>query len=757
MRLKIHLMGKAPIIFCWLSLLLYNLSAQQVSDEVSYSVISKRIEKQLLTKAGKTIEYNEYDEAVSNYSEQLRTDSANFNANYALAITFYSNFHQLKSISLFERALRHTKDPAPEAHFFLANSYHLSGNYDKAEQTYKTYLSFITSNNSFLPKEEIDNAKNDVLHRIAMCQNGKRLSVWPAGKCPLLKDAEKIGISYIGNHINSQYDDYGTVFSPHDSTVFFTSKRADEGNVYFSRLKNNEWIPGEELGWPINTKSYEAIINVSPDGKRIYFYRSGIDEGLVYYSDYYDGRWGVPILLLNKYEINTTFKDTRIYSFAITPAKDELFIVSDRQGGKGGKDIYGSKKVNDSIWGPLENLGAPINTAYDEVGLSLSADGNTMYFSSNGSNSIGGFDVFFISRTNGKWTEPASLGIPINTPGDDLFFSFLHNSKRASYSSSAYAGRTTRDLNIYFVDFCDDVIENTIKGLVKGFSTGTVKAVDLLTQKEVSSSPVKDGKYIMNVGVGKQYNFIFETEGIKPVYIGVTIPEPTECKRYDVYQEITFKKPGDTLKFRSALLDIPYQAKNPDITSYSLFLDNADKRTLKNYSERNVLTYLPETAKPAITTVIYDSISGKEIGKVSFDSEKGKIKEAYDKEVGTAKAVTTFSFSNILFDFDKSRIKEIHKAELDKAVEFLLQVKPDNKIEIGGYSDSKGNSKHNLILSKQRANAVAKYFVSKKINKNRITVVGYGEKNPIAPNTNADGTDNKEGRAKNRRTEIVIK
>ena len=75
----------------------------------------------------------------------------------------------------------------------------------------------------------------------------------------------------------------------------------------------------------------------------------------------------------------------------------------------------------------------------------------------------------------------------------------------------------------------------------------------------------------------------------------------------------------------------------------------------------------------------------------------------------------------------------------------------------GYYTDSKGNAKHNRTLSKQRANAVARYLISKKINKNRITVVGYGETKPIAPNKNPNGTDSLEGRSKNRRTEIVIK
>lgn len=741
---------------------------EQGFDETSFAIISKRIEKQVLNHANKRKEYTSYNEAINYYSSILATDSANVVANYGVARAFYSNFEQLKSIFFFQRALRHSTDTINELYFFLANAYHLSANYTKAQQYFNAYLSLLEKGTSFFSKEEVIEVKKSITHQLEMCENGKKIAVSANGKCPLLKVGEKIGVSYIGNLINSRYDDYGAILSPNDSILFYTTKRIDEGDVYFSRYQNSSWSAGEKLGWPINTNSYEAVINISSDGKRLYFYRSGIEEGMVYYSDYQNNHWNIPSPLLNKFEVNGVFKDTRIYSFAINPSKSELFIISDRKGGLGGKDMYVSQKMADSTWGPLENMGNLINSQYDEVALSLSEDGNTIYFSSNGSKSIGGFDVFFTSRTNGQWSAPKSLGVPINTPGDDLFFSFLHNSRRACYSSSANAAKSTRDLNMYYVDFCDDVKENTIRGITQGFSTGTVKVVDVITQKEINRTTIKDGQYAIDLSVGKQYNFMFETAGIKPVYVSVIVPIPVECKKYDIYQEITFNKPGDTLKFKTALLDIEYQKNNPDISTYVALLAKMDKTTLKNYREYSVLTQVPETAKPTITTVVYDTLSGKQLAKVAFDNmpfdaEKGKIKEVYEKEVGkvssspSSKAVTTFSFSNVLFDFDKSKIKNIHRAELDKAIEFLNQVKPDSSIEVAGYSDSRGNSKYNLSLSKLRARAVANYLISKKINKNRITIVGYGENNPIAPNKNADGTDNPEGRAKNRRTEIVIK
>ena len=166
-------MSRELLVFLFIIISLNNLCAQkQLSYETSCPEISKQIEKQLVKKASKGLEYKEYNEAIKDYSELLGVDSANFNTNYAMAITLYKNFQQPKSIPYYERALRYSKDTIIEAYFFLANSYHLSGNYDMAEQNYRIYNSLLESNSSFLPKEYIENAKIDISHRIEMCENG---------------------------------------------------------------------------------------------------------------------------------------------------------------------------------------------------------------------------------------------------------------------------------------------------------------------------------------------------------------------------------------------------------------------------------------------------------------------------------------------------------------------------------------------------------------------------------------------------------
>lgn len=811
-------MSRVLLAFSFFVILLNNLCAQkQIFFEISYTEISKKIEKYLLENANKVNGFQEYDAAIKNYSELLRIDSTNSKNNYAMAITLYSNFQQPNSIPFLEKAIRYSKDTIPEAFFFLANSFHLSGNYDKAKQNYTIYLSLLEHDSSFLPKGEKENAKIDITNRIEMCENGKYLSSSSPEKSPLFKKGKHITISDIGSNINTSFDDFGAVFAANDSTLYFTSRREDNGNIYVSPFETNRLNPSvnndsnsnsnqseivlrsspletrssfspplnkkrskfspksdekrysyaersegdskslvENIGWPINDAGYETILNLSSDGKRIYFYKSDDKEGSVYYSDFLNNHWNFPYPVLNKYEVNNTFSKTNIYGYALSADLKELFLISDKVGGKGGKDIYVSKKMSDDTWGLPENIGTPINTQFDELALSLSPDGNTMYFSSNGNKSIGGFDVFVTYRKDDKWSQPVNLGIPINTPGDDLFFSFLHNNtERATYSSNAYGSKNKGDLDLYLIDFCDDVKENTIKGITLGMSTGAITIIDNVVKSDTIRCSIINGKYSISLKVGRRYNFIFETNGIQPVSIEIGVPMPTQCKRYDIYQEITFTKPGEIFNLKSTLLDIAYGKINPDITTYPAFMKKADKTRLLSYYERNRPTYSAETLKTSNPPVVYDKITDKKLSKdsVSNSSDSSKIKEI---NKFTGKKGTTFIFNSLLFSFGNSEIEESFKVELDTVVEFLKHVKPDSKIVIGGYSDSKGIPEYNLELSEFRAGSVAAYLMSKDININRIKIVGYGASNPVAPNKKPDGTDNPEGRAKNRRIEIVI-
>ncbi len=110
---------------------------------------------------------------------------------------------------------------------------------------------------------------------------------------------------------------------------------------------------------------------------------------------------------------------------------------------------------------------------------------------------------------------------------------------------------------------------------------------------------------------------------------------------------------------------------------------------------------------------------------------------------------------NIYYGFDSSNIRMDAALELDKLVRFL-QDNPQIKIELGSHTDNLGDDEYNLGLSQRRAESAVKYIISNGVDENRIRARGYGETRPITANTNADGSDNPEGRQKNRRTDIQV-
>ena len=110
--------------------------------------------------------------------------------------------------------------------------------------------------------------------------------------------------------------------------------------------------------------------------------------------------------------------------------------------------------------------------------------------------------------------------------------------------------------------------------------------------------------------------------------------------------------------------------------------------------------------------------------------------------------------SDVLFDFDKAELKPEADRELQKAADIIRQ-KGKGLILISGYTDSKGTDAYNKRLSLVRAQAVKNWFEAQGLHQNYQTE-GLGAANPVAPNANDDGSDNPEGRAKNRRVEIIV-
>ncbi|MFW5752121.1 MAG: OmpA family protein, partial [bacterium] len=208
-------------------------------------------------------------------------------------------------------------------------------------------------------------------------------------------------------------------------------------DFYISYWKDNQWTVSEPLGPPLNTPENEGAQSISADGRLMYYTACNRSGGFgkcdIYYSEKVGDKWTRPSNLGSS--VNSSFSEKQP---SISPDGRTLYFISDRPGGKGGYDIWvTTKSAKGNNWSKPRNLGDTINTTGHEQSPFIHADNETFYFTSDGHVGMGGFDIFKSSRLDsGKWKIPENLGYPINTWNDEMGLIVNSSGKRAYYSST---------------------------------------------------------------------------------------------------------------------------------------------------------------------------------------------------------------------------------------------------------------------------------------------------------------------------------
>ena len=317
-----------------------------------------------------------------------------------------------------------------------------------------------------------------------------------------------------------------------------------------------------------------------------------------------------------------------------------------------------------------------------------------MYFSSNREGSIGGYDIFYSEMDDeGNWGEPVNIGIPINTPEDDVFFIVAGNGRFAYMSSEREGGVGMQD-----------IWRITFLGPEKPMTTGTednlIASSNTLIQTAVKQETVEVKKVRLTIMKGT----ITDAETGNPLESAIEI---VDLEKDEVYA--TLSSNASTGKY---LISLP-SGKNYGITArtegYLFHSENVDVPAATSYQE------------------IIKDIKLKPIN------------------VGA-----TIILSNIFFDYNKATLRDISKAELDNLVRLLTVDYPKMVIEIGGHTDNKGSLEYNTTLSTNRAKSVVDYLIKHGVAKERLSYKGYAYQNPI------DTNDTEEGRQNNRRVEFKV-
>lgn len=367
---------------------------------------------------------------------------ANYDAGYLHLLTIGKDL----AVKYFLRVYRQNPNYRFDLEYWIGKSYQYGLDFDNAMLFYQRYKDKLAGKSYYQGKDKIPMETVD--KSIVECMNGKELVAHPGN----------FSIVNIGREINSEFEDYGPVLNEAENEIIFTTRRR-EGNlnqnvaddnkpfedIFISYKKNGAWTYAANIGANINTPYHDSNLALSADGKTLYILKDEGGGDIYYCQQVGDGTWGAPTPLPG--DVNSTYEEK---SITISQDGKTLYFSSNRPGGLGGTDLYKATKDAKGAWTNIKNLGATINTEFDEEGPFIGYDLVTLYFSSKGHKNMGSYDIFrsTYDATKNRWSEPENLGYPINTPDDDIFYMTSADGKRAYYSSVREDGLGYTDIFI---------------------------------------------------------------------------------------------------------------------------------------------------------------------------------------------------------------------------------------------------------------------------------------------------------------------
>lgn len=478
-----------------------------------------------------------YEKALDYYLKAYAFNSSHARLNYQIGMIYNAMNLKSDAADFLERAISLDPTYRELSLFTLAQAYHLSGKFDQAIQKYREVIVMAQKALEKAKKKDKQAYLDDISLselRIRQCENAMELT----------RDTIPVIFENLGKKINSKYPDYSAVVNADESMLVFTSRR--QGNtggktppgdvyqyedIYFSqKAKNGEWAAAKKVKGKVNTPDHEAPVWLSADGKRMFIYRYK-GKGDIFETTFDGKEWSAP---KNLKQVNSKYRETHA---SMTADGNTIYFTSNHEKltTNGSMDIF-KVEYNPSTkkWSTPQNLGPNINSPYDEDCVFISIDGNTLYFSSQGHNSMGGFDFFKSQKINGEWTKPINFGYPINTPANDIFIFFTSDGKHAYFDSDRKDGVGEKD--IYKLTLLNDVkIPLTV--LVKDAQTkelisSAVEVRQTGQQELISVHESEKGTFTGEVLYAKQFTVNASANQYKPYtgYVNSKVADPFKDK-----------------------------------------------------------------------------------------------------------------------------------------------------------------------------------------------------------------------------------
>lgn len=398
----------------------------------------------------------EYDRALKLYLNILESEPENASIKYKIGICYLNSENEKEdAIQYLEEASQKVSEKynpnsfkemnAPvDALFLLGSAYRVNSQLDKAIDAYTRYKSFLS------PGDEYNNKLID--QYISNCRTASVMQ-----KTPVNLEATNLG-----NTVNNENSNFNPVISGNGQSLAYTSPASRQGyNIFYVTQDNGVWTVPKNITSQLggSNKFYKTTC-LSHDGTTLYLVAEDPFDSDIYFSTYSRNRWSKPEEMDKP--INSKSMETHA---SISADGNTLYFTSNRKGGEGDLDIYKSTLDSKGKWGKPVSLGPSVNTLFNEDTPFISADGNTLFFSSEGHDGMGGFDIYKIDLSD-PVAKPVNLGYPINTTDNDYFFLPVEEGNAGYYAMMNEDSYGSYD--IYHIDILPPPVSNImVRGIIQ--------------------------------------------------------------------------------------------------------------------------------------------------------------------------------------------------------------------------------------------------------------------------------------------------
>ncbi|MFB6257582.1 MAG: hypothetical protein ABEH38_02730 [Flavobacteriales bacterium] len=637
------------------------------------------------------------------------------------------------SMSMDHEPFLKERSAPPDVYFYLGRAYHLAYRFDDAIEEYRAFLD--TAPQGLKKRFRVD-------ARIERAKRAKKM----------VKDPVPVVVRNLGKKVNSPYLDHSPVPSSDKNLLFFTSRRLRKDS---SNYKVREWGTGKHFeqiyvaqkgangNWkepaPLQLfQEYEgaptainealrpgyskfnhtATSMITSEDDELIVYRSSANKGTLYRSKKKENgangegkgkSWGKPEKI--EKAINSRSFENHL---SVSGNNKHLFFVSTREGGYGGKDLYGMSKLSNGEWSKVYNLGPKVNTAMDEDGPVVHPNRKVLYFSSQGHKSMGGFDIFASRiKDDGTWSKPQNIGYPINTPADDIYFMPSNDGKTGFYSAdyknlkrnvAAVPGYGEEDLHALYFPGQTKKKTTFLKGWVDASDrcrSGGMLEMLALTPKGDTVKQLRlgigKGHYRFHLPSGKRYELQYLQNGKKLRTTDIKLEERTAYQNLErslALDTLYLKKNGSGCELKGPRFDpsgslskAQQHSRGPiglyEVTTGGVRIDEEGKK---------------KGCADTVRIVERDTVrlKRKEKGKPIVEKQSPSGRLLYEARFGYNKTIPPRKES----DWQTLLDTVVHRLKAGKAVELRLQGSA-SKVPTSSYPS-------NLILAGHRAEDLKK-------------------------------------------------